>query len=62
MLLPFKLLGLAVGSASTSKSNYKPQRKTYSDPITKAMDRFENNPEDMDMEDYFWMDEILGDD
>jgi len=63
MLLPFKILDLAASSGSTStKSSYSPSRKTYSDPINKAMDRFENHPEDMDMEDLFWIDEILGDD
>ena len=32
------------------------------DPIDRAIDKMDNHPEDLDIEDMFWLDEILGDD
>lgn len=32
------------------------------DPIEVAEDHFDNHPEDLDIEDMFWLDEIMGDD
>ena len=32
----------------------------YDDPVDRAFDHFENSPEDLDMEDAYWMDEMLG--
>lgn len=61
--LPFKLLGYGINSGAANKKNsYPANNKAYSGPIDKALDRFENHPEDMDLEDLFWIDEILGDD
>lgn len=58
--MPFKLL---FGQNNKPvKKEKRPASKKYSDPINKAMDHWENKPEDLDMEDMFWLDELLGDD
>ena len=38
------------------------QAKCYQDPIEKAIDHWDNSPKDLDMEDMFWLDELMGDD
>lgn len=32
------------------------------DPIDRAVDKWDSHPEDLDMEDMFWLDEVWGDD
>lgn len=57
--LPFKLLGL--GKNSGKKPNVSTKSK-YSNPVDKAIDHWENKPEELDVEDVFWLDELIGDD
>ena len=58
--MPFKLL-FGQNNKPTKKET-RPAPKKHSDPIDKAIDHWENKPEDLDMEDMFWLDELLGDD
>ena len=58
--LPFELM----------KSSKKPQKSRtaqiskprYRDPIEKMEAHWDNHPEDLDLEDIFWLDELAGDD
>ena len=60
--LPFKLL-FGESPILYEKPSPKPRQKAcYIDPIDKAIDHWDNSPEDLDMEDMFWLDELWGDD
>ena len=57
--LPFRLIFKIPDKAPKKASSSK---KYYNDPVEKAFDHWDNSPEKLDMEDMFWLDEILGDD
>ena len=57
LILPFKL----IKKSEPAKRNIS-YKNGFSDPIEKAYDHWDNSPKDLDMEDMFWLDEILGDD
>lgn len=56
---PFKLKQAGSKAAPKAKASAS---KRYSGPIDKAIDHWENDPKELDMEDMFWLDELLGDD
>ena len=59
--LPFKMLSLSLFNNSHQAEIAK-KHKQYHDPIEKMEDHWDNHPEDLDLEDIFWLDELIGDD
>ncbi len=47
------------GIRSSSKKDASPKAEHFEDPVERAMDHFENDPEKLDLEDQFWIDEIM---
>ena len=58
--LPFELI--KPSKAPKKSRTAQISRSRYRDPIEKMEDHWDNHPEDLDLEDIFWLDELAGDD
>jgi len=60
--LPFKMIFKLLFSNHNQEPKNPTKHREYNDPIEKMEDHWDNHPEDLDMEDIFWLDELCGDD
>lgn len=62
IMLPFKGLNMFINEKANKSRKVQNSRREYHDPVEKMEDHWDNHPEELDLEDIFWLDELTGDD